>query len=201
MPFRHSRGVTGGTRIPDLRNHSPALSPSELQPQWVRAGSNCQRSQGDRLYRPVRPTNIRITPNTPGLTAPARPHVVFRRHGGRSRDRHLDPRRHPRRPQEHQASLGRVRAPLAALHRWWAATAFNHSARPPRERGRTWSTVVAPDRPQYAHRPRSRCMTPALEYVARDEVAYLQPIFTYWTRRSTNGRWNGRTSPSGPPPG
>ena len=45
------------------------------------------------------------------------------------------------------ASSG-VREPFFSLQEAWAATAFSHSPRPPRDRGTTWSMVVAPVRPQ-----------------------------------------------------
>jgi len=41
------------------------------------------------------------------------------------------------------ASSG-VRQPFFSLQDAWAATAFSHSPRPPRDRGTTWSIVVAP---------------------------------------------------------
>src|SRR5690349_7204905 len=46
------------------------------------------------------------------------------------------------------ASSG-VRSPLRALHGSQAATALAHDVAPPRDRGRTWSIVVAVNLPQY----------------------------------------------------
>ena len=80
-----------------------------------------------------------------------------------------------------------VRSPLALLHRTQQATRFSQVSRPPRLRGRTWSTVVAWP-PQYAQRCASRRSTPRrLTGTARPCGAR-----TYRARRMTEGR--GRVS-------
>src|SRR3954452_18874117 len=89
-----------------------------------------------------------------------------------------------------------VRSPLALLHRTQQATRFSQLSRPPRLRGRTWSTVVAWPA-QYAHRCASRRSTPRrLTGTARPWGAR-----TYRASRITEGRGRVRVPPTtGLPP-
>lgn len=80
-----------------------------------------------------------------------------------------------------------VRSALRWLSSAHEATVFSQESAPPRDRGTTWSTVVA-RRPQYAHRCWSRTSTPRLDHGAclrKGTRMYLQSLITCGTGMST----------------
>src|SRR4029453_19272712 len=76
-----------------------------------------------------------------------------------------------------------VWSPFVLLHRRQHATRFSHVSRPPRDRGSTWS-IVAAERPQYAHRCSSRRSTPR----RLTGTACTRGVRTYLVSRITLGR-------------